>query len=150
MEFLTSQPIDVAMVGALVLRPGHGAVTTFVGHVRDHHLGRVVTRLDYSAYGPMAEREMAQVVADACSRWDVAVEVRHRIGMLEIGDVAIAVAVGSGHRDAGFAACRFVVDEVKRRVPIWKREWFTDGTSEWVDPTGQSSLGDDPAEHALG
>jgi molybdopterin synthase catalytic subunit len=107
-------------------------VACFLGTVRNHHGGREVLRLDYSAYAPMAEAELARIVAEAESRWDVTVAVRHRIGSLEIGDAAVAVAVASGHRDGSFVACRYVIEEVKRRVPIWKKEYFADGTVEWV------------------
>src|SRR6185312_9134919 len=98
----------------------------------DQNGGRKVLRLDYSAYVPMAEAELARIVAEAESRWDVAVAVRHRVGSLDIGDTAVAVAVASGHRDEAFVACRYVIEEVKRRVPIWKKEYFADGTVEWV------------------
>ena len=85
----------------------------------------------------MAEAECARIVAEAEARWQVAVALQHRIGALEIGDAAVAVAVAaSAHRDEAFAACRYVIEEVKRRVPIWKREYYADGTVDWVDPTG--------------
>jgi molybdopterin synthase catalytic subunit len=80
----------------------------------------------------MAEAELARIVAEAESRWDVAVAVQHRIGSLEIGDAAVAVAVASGHREEAFVACRYVIEEVKGRVPIWKKEYFADGTVVWV------------------
>jgi molybdopterin synthase catalytic subunit len=146
MSTLSTAPIDVALLGALVLRPGHGAVTTFTGHVRDHHDGRVVKRLTYSAYAPMAERESERIIAEAEAAWPVSVALRHRIGDLEVGDAAICVAVGSAHRDEGFAACRFVVEEVKRRVPIWKHEFYDDGSDAWVDPTAGGGLAPDPAD----
>ncbi len=135
MTSLTADPIDVSGLGALVLRPAHGAVTSFVGHVRDHHGGRAVARLTYSAYAAMAEAECAAITTEAMRRWDVVVVIRHRLGDLVVGDVAVAVAVGSAHRAEGFDACRFVIEEVKRRVPIWKHEHYADGSAEWVDPT---------------
>lgn len=135
---LTTDPIDPAALGAIVIRPGHGAVTSFTGHVRNHHHGRSVDRLSYTAYPAMAEQECAAIAEEAMARWDVVVAIRHRLGDLVLGDIAVAVAVGSAHRADGFAACRFVIEEVKRRVPIWKHEHFADGTSVWVDPTASA------------
>jgi molybdopterin synthase catalytic subunit len=132
MGYLTSSPIDLGPLLDSVQSPSRGGVACFLGTVRDHHSGREVLRLDYSAYIPMAEAELARIVAEAESRWDVAVAMRHRIGSLEIGDAAVAVAVASGHREEAFVACRYVIEEVKRRVPIWKKEYFADGTVEWV------------------
>lgn len=138
MAYLTSVPIGLGPLLDSVQSASRGAVACFLGTVRNHHGGREVLRLDYSAYVPMAEAELARIVAEAESRWDVAVAVRHRIGSLEIGDAAVAVAVASGHRDEAFVACRYVIEEVKRRVPIWKREFFADGTVEWVGAGGEA------------
>jgi molybdopterin synthase catalytic subunit len=87
------------------------------------------------------------VVAEAMGRWPVRIALRHRLGDLEVGDVAVAIAAAGAHRDEAFAACRYVIEEVKRRVPIWKRERFADGTEEWVNPTSgvgyrESGVGD--------
>ncbi len=105
-------------------------------------------RLEYSAYGAMAEQECARIMAEAESRWPVRVALEHRIGELEIGDAAVAVAVGGAHRQETFEACRFVIEEVKRRVPIWKKEFYQDGTVEWVDPTHASSTHTPPSAAA--
>jgi molybdopterin synthase catalytic subunit len=137
MGFLTADPIDLAPLIAEVSSPERGGVATFLGLVRNHHEGRTVLRLEYSAYGPMAEAECARIVAEAQARWRVGVAVRHRVGLLAIGDVAVAVAAGSAHREEAFAACRYVIEEVKRRVPVWKREHYADGTVVWVDPTAK-------------
>ncbi len=137
-NFLTAESIDVARLMGSVQSPGRGGVATFVGIVRDHHDGRHVLRLQYSAYGPMAEAECARIVAEAESKWPVGVVLRHRVGILEVGDAAILAAAASAHRDTAFAACRYVVEEVKRRVPIWKQEFYADGTTEWVDPTASA------------
>lgn len=142
MAYLTSDPIGLDPLLDSVRSPSRGGVACFLGIVRDHHDGRKVLRLDYSAYVPMAEAELARVVAEAESRWDVAVAVRHRVGSLDVGDTAVAVAVASGHRDEAFVACRYVIEEVKRRVPIWKKEYFADGTVEWVSgAAGQRGSG---------
>jgi molybdopterin synthase catalytic subunit len=132
MAYLVADPIDVAALLALVQSAERGAVACFLGTVRNHHRGREVVRLEYSAYGPMAEAECARIVTEAGSRWDVTVALRHRIGKLEIGDAAVAIAAASAHRDEAFLACRYVIEEVKRRVPIWKREVYADGSVEWV------------------
>lgn len=134
MTFLSATPIDPATLIARVESPAHGGVASFLGQVRDHHGGRTVRRLEYSAYGPMAEEECARIVAEAEARWPVRVALEHRVGALEIGDVAVAIAAAGGHRDEAFAACRFVIEEVKRRVPIWKKEFYRDGAVEWVEP----------------
>jgi molybdopterin synthase catalytic subunit len=144
MAFLSSDPLDIATLVTRVQAPDRGAVTSFLGLVRDHHAGRMVTRLEYSAYPPMAEAECARIVAEAEARWPVRVAVEHRIGTLEIGDAAVAIAAAAAHRDEAFAACRFVIEEVKRRVPIWKKEFYADGTVEWVG-AGGALVGDSPA-----
>jgi molybdopterin synthase catalytic subunit len=135
MAFLSAAAIDLATLLARVESPAHGGVVSFLGQVRDHHEGRTVRHLEYSAYGPMAEEECARIVAEAEARWPVRVALEHRVGALEIGDVAVAVAAGGAHRDEAFAACRFVIEEVKRRVPVWKKEFYGDGAVEWVDAT---------------
>src|SRR5215213_10831751 len=130
--FLTTNPIQLGPLLSEVQSPDCGGIASFLGTVRDHHGGRGVVRLEYSAYGPMAEAECARIVTEAVSRWDCGVALRHRIGRLEVGEAAVAVVAASSHREAAFAACRYVIEEVKRRVPIWKQEFFADGTVEWV------------------
>jgi molybdopterin synthase catalytic subunit len=136
-RFLTDQPIDLAPLLAAVQAPDRGGVASFLGLVRNHHGGREVLRLDYSAYGPMAEAECGRIVSEAEARWRAAVALRHRVGSLAIGDTAVAVVAASAHRDEAFIACRYVIEEVKRRVPVWKRELYADGTVAWVDPTAK-------------
>ncbi|MEO7138083.1 MAG: molybdenum cofactor biosynthesis protein MoaE [Gemmatimonadales bacterium] len=130
--YLTEAALDLGELLRAVQSPEHGGIACFLGTVRNHHGGREVLRLEYSAYGPMVEAECARIVAEAEARWQVAVALRHRIGRLEIGDAAVAVVAASAHRDEAFVACRHVIEELKRRVPIWKREVFADGTVEWV------------------
>lgn len=113
----------------------HGAVASFIGLVRNQHGGRPVVELTYSAYERMALAVMSAIVAEAEATDHVRVAVAHRLGRLAVGDVAVVVAVGAGHRDAAFRVCRWVIDEIKSRVPIWKRERYADGTEAWVDPT---------------
>lgn len=135
---LMERAIDPGEVIAAVQAPSHGGIASFVGLVRDHHGGRQVVRLEYSAYEAMAEAEMARIVAEAAERWAAKVAVRHRVGSLEVGEVAVAIAASAPHRGAAFEACRYVIEELKRRVPIWKKEHFADGSVAWVDPTSQA------------
>jgi molybdopterin synthase catalytic subunit len=132
---LTSAPLDLGRLVARVTAPARGGIACFLGTVRDHHGGRAVRSLEYSAYEPMAEAECARIVAEASTRWQAEVAVEHRLGHLRIGEAAVAIAAAAPHRDAAFAACRYVIEEIKRRVPIWKRELYADGTEAWVDPT---------------
>jgi molybdopterin synthase catalytic subunit len=134
--FLRRDPLELSRLVAQVTSPERGGVASFLGLVRDHHGGRPVQRLEYSAYEPMAERECATIVAEAHARWPVVqVALEHRVGALGIGDAAVAVAAAAPHRDEAFEACRYVIEQVKHRVPIWKREYYADGTVGWVDPT---------------
>lgn len=135
MSFLSERPLDLASLIADVQSRSRGAVSCFLGTVRDHHAGRAVERLEYEAYVPMVEAECGRIVAETERRWPVAVALRHRLGRLEIGEAAVAIAAAGAHRDEAFTACRHVIEEVKRRVPIWKREFYADGTISWVDPT---------------
>lgn len=113
--------------------PSCGAVASFVGLVRNHDHGRRVSRLHYECYLSMAEKMLERIVAEAKDRWPInEVRVVHRIGTLEIGEAAVAIAVSSAHRAEAFEACRFVIEEIKKRVPIWKKEIFEDGTGEWI------------------
>lgn len=135
MRYLTDTPIDVAAVMQSTHAPEHGAVASFIGTVRDHNGGRRVVALDYSAYDAMAEQICGDIVVEAATRWTAIVTVQHRLGRLVVGDAAVVVAVAAPHRDAAFDACRWVIDQVKHRVPIWKHERYADGTDAWVDPT---------------
>jgi molybdopterin synthase catalytic subunit len=117
------------------MAPERGGVATFLGLVRNQHGGRAVTGLEYSAYEPMAEAVCRELIAEAESTWPVRAALSHRLGHLEIGDAAVAIAVAGPHRDEAFAACRHLIEELKRRVPIWKRESYSDGTEAWVEPT---------------
>lgn len=140
MRFLKDQPLDVRSVAHQVVSAERGGVVTFLGAVRNHHAGRAVLRLEYSAYGPMADAEFARIIEEAEGRWPAKVAAEHRVGTLEVGDVAVIVVAAAPHRDAAFDACRYVIEEIKRRVPIWKREHYVDGTAGWVDPTAASGV----------
>lgn len=129
---VTGDPVDAAVVAREVGRASAGAVVTFSGDVRDHDHGRAVTGIEYVGH-PSAQDVIAEVAADVAARCDVdAVGVAHRVGELGIGDCALAVAVSAAHRAEAFEAAALLVDEVKHRLPVWKRQVFTDGTDEWV------------------
>jgi molybdopterin synthase catalytic subunit len=131
---LTAAPLDVAEHAALVGNLSAGAVVTFAGVVRDHDGGRTVRELEYSAH-PTAAGVLLAVVTEVAKRAERvrAVAVSHRTGRLDLGDVALACAVSADHRGEAFAACAELVDELKHRLPIWKRQLFADGTVEWVN-----------------
>ncbi len=130
---LSDEPLDENEVVARVTGPDAGGVVSFVGAVRDHARGHRIEYLEYEAYPEMAEREMEKIVDEAADRWPgTRVAIAHRVGHLEIGDAAVVVAAASAHRAEAFEACRFAIDTLKVRVPIWKREVATDG-AYWVD-----------------
>jgi molybdopterin synthase catalytic subunit len=130
---VTDTALDLAAHERAVRDPGAGAVVSFAGVVRDHDAGRTVTLLEYEAH-PSAEVVLKEVAAEVAADPEVrAVAVSHRVGVLQVGDVALAAAVATAHREAGFAACARLVDEVKARLPVWKRQVFADGTEEWVN-----------------
>ena len=129
---VVDEPLSVAEHEDAVADKRAGAVVSFAGVVRDHDGGRSVTELEYVGH-PTAPDLIAGIAAEFAARPDVrAVAVSHRVGLLGIGDVALACAVSAAHRGAAFAACAELVDEVKARLPIWKRQVFTDGAEEWV------------------
>jgi len=128
------EALDVAEHAALVEHAGAGAVVTFAGVVRDHDGGKAVSGLTYSAH-PTAAAIVAEVAAEVASRAQGvrAIAVSHRIGPLGVGDVALACAVAADHRREAFTTCAELVEEVKRRLPVWKHQAFADGTDEWVN-----------------
>jgi len=130
---ITDQPIDVAAALAAVQTDTAGAVNAFIGTVRNQSGGRLVRRLHYESYDSMALTQLGHVVAQAYEQWPMLQEVAvvHRKGTLELGDVAVVVAVATPHRAESFAACQFIIDTLKQVVTIWKREEYEDGT-EWV------------------
>ncbi len=130
---LSDRPLDVGEVVARVSGPGIGGIVTFVGTVRDHARGQSIRHLEYEAYPGMAEREMDKIAEQAADRWPgTRVAIAHRTGHLEIGDIAVVVVAAAPHRGEAFEACRFAIDTLKETVPIWKKEFATDG-EYWVD-----------------
>ena len=133
---LTREPIDHAALTDTVRRPGCGAVVTFLGTVRDLTGDEVTVALEYEAYPPMAERQMAGIEAAVRARWPVGeVALFHRLGRLEVGEISVGVAVSAPHRADAFDACRQAIDRLKEVVPIWKKD-LGPGKSEWVHPEG--------------
>lgn len=121
-----------------------GATTLFLGTVRETNQGRRVTGIDYSAYAAMAVREMRAIADEAAARFEVErIALEHRVGELGLGDISVAIAVAHAHRGPALDALRYVVEELKRRVPVWKRERYADGTREWV-----AAASDPPAARA--
>lgn len=132
---LTRETIDYHRLTEEVRRAQCGAVVTFLGTVRDLTGERVTVALDYEAYPEMATKKMAEIEADTRARWPVGdIVLEHRLGHLEIGDISVAVAVSCPHRHQAFEACRHAIDRLKELVPIWKKEHWNDGTTEWVHP----------------
>ena len=130
---VTEDPIDPAAMLSGALSPADGAALLFWGVVREQNDGRAVSRLEYSAYGPMAEREMLRIADEARERFGTgAIHVVHRVGLLEIGEASVAIAVASPHRGEAYEASRYVIEQLKQRVPVWKREGYVDGATEWV------------------
>ena len=130
---LRDTPLSVDEVYAAVADDAAGGIAVFAGAVRDHDHGRSVTGLSYSAH-PSAADELRRVCERVAGRFDLhAVAAVHRTGDLDIGDIAVVVAVSSGHRGTAFDACRALIDDLKQTVPIWKHQRFTSGDSEWVN-----------------
>ncbi|MFC6355239.1 molybdenum cofactor biosynthesis protein MoaE [Luethyella okanaganae] len=128
--------ISMATLRAVVAGDGQGAIVAFEGVVRDHDNGEAVSWLRYTAH-PSAQTALQAVAETVAERFtEVAVAVQHRIGLLQIGDVALGCAVASAHRATAFAACAALVDEIKAQVPIWKEQGFEDGHTEWVAALG--------------
>jgi molybdopterin synthase catalytic subunit len=129
---ISSEPLSLDALTDAVVGPGLGGLVVFVGKVRDHDGGREVTRLDYSAH-PNAADQLARVVAEVGASMPAAgLGAVHRVGELAIGDLAVVVAAACPHRAEAFDLARTLIDRVKAEVPIWKRQWFVDGTHEWV------------------
>jgi molybdopterin synthase catalytic subunit len=136
---LVEAPIDPAALIKSVEAADKGAISLFLGTVREINEGRPVASLRYSAYSEMAEAELVRIANEMREQFGVSSAViEHRLGYLEIGDIAIGIAVAHEHRAPAIASVAYAMDEIKRRVPIWKEEQYTDGTKEWVDPTAAS------------
>jgi molybdopterin synthase catalytic subunit len=137
MTYLTRQRLSIDQLVADVSSPERGGTCVFLGTVRNGAEEQGVEAIEYSAYEEMVEVEFGRLVADAAARWpDARIAVRHRLGTIPAGEASIGIAAAAPHRAQAFDACRFVIEEVKRRIPVWKKELRLDGTEIWVDPSG--------------
>ncbi len=133
---LTREPIDTASLLARATTPEAGAVVLFLGTTREMTAGRRTVSLDYEAYDEMAERRLVELEADARRRWPlVECVIVHRLGRVPLAEASVAIVVSTPHRADAFAAGQWLIDTLKRDVPIWKQEHWADGTSEWVHPS---------------
>jgi molybdopterin synthase catalytic subunit len=141
MNSITPKPINISSVIRAVEAPDAGAINVFIGTTRNHSHGKSVLSLEYEAYVPMALKLMEQVEREAAGRWNVnKIAVVHRIGLVNVGEPSVVIAVSSAHRDEAFQASRFLIDKLKEVVPIWKRECFADGTMEWSQQQHEQQL----------
>ena len=130
---IVTEPIDVDAVVKSTQDPSAGGIDVFIGTTRNHSNGKPVRYLEYHAYKPMAIKMMNRIANEARSKWDVKkIAIVHRVGRLEIGEASVVIAVSAAHRDEAFKACRYLIDTLKKLVPIWKKEFFEDG-EVWVD-----------------
>jgi molybdopterin synthase catalytic subunit len=132
---LTNQPIDVQAVRHSVESPDAGAVVVFLGTTRQTTNGRQTKYLEYECYNPMAQAKLTELAEQASTRWSlVGCSIVHRFGRLDIGEISVAIAVSATHREPAFEAARWLIDRIKQVVPIWKKEHWADGTSQWIHP----------------
>ena len=132
---LADAPFDIAPLRARLLRADAGAYASFEGWVRNHNDGRAALGLRYEAYAALAEAEGAKIVEEALAKFEIAdAACVHRVGDRDVGEIAVWVGVSAAHRDAAFSACRWIIDEVKARVPIWKHERYVEGSAQWLHP----------------
>lgn len=129
---VTKSPLNLAALERSVSSRRHGAVASFVGTVRSPHAGRVVKGVSYDCFVPLAEKELARIKSAAEKRWPVRVAVAHRVGRLTVGQASVAIAAASPHRAPAFEACRFVIEEIKHRLPVWKKEHYATGSGRWL------------------
>jgi molybdopterin synthase catalytic subunit len=141
MVVLTTEAIDYTGITEQVRSHAAGAVVLFLGTVREMTAGRQTAALDYEAYPAMAEAKMAELETSARAKWPIIeAQIVHRLGRLELGEISVAIAVSCPHRQQAFEAGRFLIDEFKLVVPIWKKENWTDGSTEWVHPASSASV----------
>jgi molybdopterin synthase catalytic subunit len=137
--------LDPQQLQAALRHPACGGYVSFEGAVRDHNEGRTVRRLEYEAFAPLALREGDLILTEACARFGVERALcAHRVGALQIGEIAVWVGVAAAHRGEAFDACRYIIDHIKHRVPIWKKEYYQDGDSGWVNCEACAA---EPAQH---
>ena len=145
---VSNKPIDADAAKEAVADKSCGALVVFEGWIRDHNEGQEVERLEYEVYRPVAEKEGARIVDEAIERFGISHAVCiHREGLLELGEIAVIVCVSSPHRGEAFDACRYIIDETKTRLPIWKKEHYVSGISEWVNCEHCAAAGHSHGDH---
>lgn len=130
---VTERPLRPEEMLDLSSAPDLGGQALFVGVVRDHHEGRAVTAVTYDCFVPLAEKILADIVHEAATKWKARLACGHRTGRLEVGETSVIVAAGCEHRAEAFEACRYVIDELKKRLPVWKKEHYPDAPDRWLD-----------------
>jgi molybdopterin synthase catalytic subunit len=138
---LTGEPLDLAPLLAAVADPEHGGTATFVGTTRREGGDRPVAALHYEAYEELALAEMEAIAREAHEAFGATVALLHRVGRVAAGEPSVMVAASAGHRPAAFAACRFAIDELKARIPVWKQTVYEDGGTDWIDGSGPAEPG---------
>jgi len=131
---LGDAPISLAEFLDDASAPSHGAQTIFTGRVRNHNMGKKVRGVSYDAFFPLTKTTLEQIAVEAQTKWgpDIHIRIAHRFGRLDIGDLSVAILVSSRHRDESFSAARYIIEELKTRAAIWKREHYEDGDSKWL------------------
>lgn len=133
MELITNQAIDSVRLEAELVDPSCGGVVTFTGKVRNHHQGRQVEKLIYEAFEPMVVQVIQRLLSEAQEKFPIKnIKVVHRVGELKIGEVAVWVGVESAHRGEAFQACEWMINQIKKQAPIWKKEFYVQGEPEWI------------------
>ncbi len=145
---VTDQPIDLAGLLAAGHHPGAGAVVLFSGEVRDNNLGRPVSYLEYEAQVPLAEKMISEILAEAKEKWGLRAAIaQHRIGRVEIGETAVVVITAAPHRGEAYTANRYIIDRIKHEAPIWKCEYYSDGTKAWGNNCNCREVTGDVSKH---
>ncbi|HTR27908.1 MAG TPA: molybdenum cofactor biosynthesis protein MoaE [Puia sp.] len=145
---VTDQPIDMVGLLAAGHHPAAGAVVLFSGEVRDSNMGRVVRYLEYEAQVPLAERMISEILAEAKEKWGLKIAIaQHRIGRVAIGETAVVVITSAAHRSEAYTANRYIIDRIKHEAPIWKCEYYADGTKEWGNNCNCREVTGDVSKH---
>jgi molybdopterin synthase catalytic subunit len=131
---VVEEPISLDLLRTLIAHPGHGAQVFFHGAVRDFNDGKRVVAVSYDAFKPLTERTFADICGEARKKWGSSLRIAlfHRVGRLEVGEISVAIAVGAPHREEAYQGSRYVIEQLKVRAPIWKKEHYVDGDSEWL------------------
>lgn len=145
---ISPDPLDLMALLQSAHHPGAGAVVLFSGEVRDNNRGRDVAHLEYESHVPLASKMIGDILKEAKEKWNLHIAIaQHRIGKVAIGETAVIVITASAHRSEAYAANRYIIDRIKHEVPIWKCEYFADGTHEWGNNCNCQAVTGDPAKH---